>query len=137
MIHVDLTTTAQRQLRDLRGRRQKAAIEALHDLLARGCEAAGYRLSGSALEHVCSRHLYADDRMLTAWPTEQSAVVVAIGRHDRSVSGVYDLLMEHLGLETIKAERSKPPCCGEDGLPPVDQGLSASLVDALNRTRRR
>ncbi len=36
--------------------------------MARGCEEAGYRLAGAPLDHICCRHLYGNDRMLTAWP---------------------------------------------------------------------
>lgn len=74
--------------------------------------------------------------MLIAWPGDQHAVIVAIWRHDRSSGDVYDVLLEHLGLEALTAEREKPPCCDEYGLPPVDPKVATAIVDALDRGRR-
>lgn len=61
-IQVELTRTAERQLRNLHGRRLKAALDVLVALRARGCAVAGYRLAVAVLDHVCCRHLYGDDR---------------------------------------------------------------------------
>lgn len=79
------------------------------ELRDRGCEAAGYRLAGAQMDHVCARHLYGDDRMLTAWPAEDHAVVVAVGRHDQSSEDVYTVLLMHLGLRFLMRKgRSHP-----------------------------
>jgi hypothetical protein len=109
---------------------------ALAELRDRGCEAAGYRLAGAQLDHVCARHLYGDDRMLTAWLAEDHAVVVAVGRHDQSSGDVYTLLLGALGLEVPDDEREKPPCCDEAGQPPADLVVAADITDALERLAR-
>ncbi|HEV2068469.1 MAG TPA: hypothetical protein VGR26_01600 [Acidimicrobiales bacterium] len=92
-------------MRDLRGARRKAAGVALGELRDRGCDAAGYRLSGEVIEHVCCRHLYGTDRVLTVWPADDHAVVIAIGRHDESAADVYSTLLDALELEVPDAER--------------------------------
>lgn len=99
--------------------------------MLRGCEAAGYRLAGADLEHICCRHLYGNDRMLVTWPTANRAVVLAVGPHDRSASDIYELLLVALGLEVPTAERTKPPCCDELGEPPVDAGIAETLAEAV------
>lgn len=108
--------------------------------MARGCAAAGYRLAGQALDHVCCRHLRAEDRMLTVWPALDHAVVIAVGPHDCSVTDVYDGLLAALAIVVPIAERSKPPCCDEAGEPPADRDRAVAIadaVDALGRGRRR
>ena len=89
------------------------------------------------LDHICSRHLYADDRMLVAWLAEDHAVVLAVGRHDRSSNDVYALLLESLELEVPDDAREKPPCCDDDGMPPVDTGIAGAIADAVDQRRRR
>ncbi len=98
--------------------------------------AAGYRLAGAVLDHICSRHLYGDDRMLVVWPGDDHAVVIAIGRHDESSDDVYAVLLDHLGHEVEEAEREKPPCCDEEGRPPADSSVATDIVDAVERRRR-
>ncbi len=123
-------------MRDLRGKRRKAAATALTELRSKGCRAAGYRLGGTTLDHVCSLHLYRSDRMLTAWPTPDEAVVLAFARHDASAEDVYATLLAALGLEVPEAERQKPPCCDDDGNPPADESLAHEIADALTRHTR-
>ena len=113
--------------------RQQRPLAELRD---RGCEAAGYRLAGAQLDHVCARHLYGDDRMLSAWPAEDHAVVVAVGRHDQSSEDVYSLLLEALGLKIPDDEREKPPCCGNAGQPFSDPEVAADIANAIERLRR-
>lgn len=72
--------------------------------------AAGYRLAGEVLDHVCCRHLYGVDRMLTVWPAIDHAVVIAVGHHDESAQDVYAALLEALELDVLADEREKPPC---------------------------
>lgn len=63
---VDLTRTAERQLRALRGRRLTAAVRFLEELIAGGAQAS-YRLAGAdVLKHLCCRHLYGSDRAIVA-----------------------------------------------------------------------
>lgn len=106
-------------------------------MLARGCEAAGYRLAGVSLDHVCCRHLYGTDRLLTVWRGDDDAVVLLVGHHDRRALDVYDLLLGALGLELSAEQRMKPPCCGPDESPPVDQQLVASITAAVESLARR
>lgn len=105
-----------------------------------GCDGAGYRLAGALLDHVCCRHLYGSDRMLTAWSGPDEATILAIGPHDRSASDVYDLLLAALEIEVQPSERTKPSCCDEEGAPPADRAAAQQLADAvegLSRSRGR
>lgn len=102
--------------------------------------AAGYRLAGPELDHVCCRHLYGNDRLLTVWLASDHAVVIAVGPHDRSAGDLYRQLVEGLNIEPPEEERSKPPCCDEAGQPPVDADTTAALVafaESLARPPRR
>ena len=99
--------------------------------------AAGYRLSGGDLEYVYCRHLYGNDRTLTAWPGVDHAVVLAVGPHDRSSTDVYDILLGALDLAVPDDERNKPPCCDEDGAAPTDTETASIIVDAVEALARR
>jgi hypothetical protein len=103
----------------------------------RGCEAAGYRLSGSVLDHVCCRHLYGADRLLTVWHGEDHATVISIGPHDETADDVYAALLDALELEIPDDERQKPPCCDEEGQPPPDEEVAALISEAIDRLARR
>jgi hypothetical protein len=129
---------ASRQIAALRGRRAQVVRVALSELLDQGCTAAGYRLAGTGLDHICCRHLYAEDRLLTVWPGDHHAIVVAVGPHDRGGADVYDLLLTALGLEEAAVERSKPSCCDETGRPPVkaDAAATAEAVTQLAKRTR-
>lgn len=105
--------------------------------MARGCDAAGYRLAGETLDRLCARHLYGSDRMITAWLASDHAVVVAIGPHDQSALDIYELLLDALGIDLPDAERSKPPCCDDEGNPPTDHDTAESIGDAIDNLARR
>ncbi len=124
-------------MRALRGRRRQAALRAIGEIADRGCEAAGYRLAGADLAHVCCRHLYGSDRLLTVWPAEGRAVVVLVGPHNTAAGDVYEQLLEALGIEVPDEERTKPPCCDDEEAPPVDDDAASELVDAVERSARR
>jgi hypothetical protein len=100
-------------------------------LMARGCEEAGYRLAGAPLDHICCRHLYGNDRMLTAWPASDHAVILTVGPHDRSALDVYELVLAAVAVEVPDQERTKPPCCAELGEPPADAALAQVLAAAV------
>lgn len=131
MTDVRLTETADRQLRALRGDRRKSALSVLNELEHQGCRAAGYRLTGDTLDRICCRHLYASHRMLIMWEDDDHAIVVLIAQHDGGTADVYATLIEALDLEVPQAARTKPPCCGDDGLPPVDEELVNAVADAI------
>lgn len=138
MTDVNLTATADRQLRALRGKARKAALRVVVEIENQGCRAAGNRLTGDQLDHICCRHLYRNDRMLIMWPAKDRAVVVSIAPHDRGVSDVYDMVIEALGLAPSEEERTKPPCCDTaDGRPPVDEELVDVVAGALREVARR
>lgn len=69
--------------------------------------------------------------MLTVWPEDDHAVVVAIGRHDESTLDVYSALVDALGLSVADVERQKPPCCDEEGLPPADDEVARTISEAI------
>ncbi|MGQ0743467.1 MAG: hypothetical protein ACT4OS_03850 [Acidimicrobiales bacterium] len=131
-----LTVVADRQVRDLRGRRRAAALRTIGELEDRGCDAAGYRLAGQGLDHICCRHLYGDDRLLTVWPSDESALVILVAPHHDTAGGVYDQLVEALDIDIPADEREKPPCCDEEGEPPTDADAASAIADAVERRAR-
>lgn len=109
----------------------------LAELFDLGCKAAGYRLAGPELDHVCCRHLYGNDRLLTVWLGPDRAVVIAVGPHDRSAGDLYRRLVEALNIDAPEEEeRSKPPCCDEAGQPPVHAASAAAIVAAVESLQR-
>lgn len=128
---------ADRQVRALRGRRRQAAIRVLGELQDQGCEAGGYRLAGEQLEHVCCRRLYGSDRLLTVWPEPEQVVVIIVGPHTNDAGDVYDQLLDALGIDTPEDEREKPPCCDEEGTPPVDVEAAEAIATAVETRARR
>lgn len=104
--------------------------------MSTGCAAAGYRLAGAPLDHVCSRHVHGSDRMLTAWPRPDHAVILVVGPHDRSAADVYELLLSALDIEVSREDRAKPSCCDELGEPPADPATAEALAAALERLAR-
>jgi len=104
-----MTTVAERQLKGLRGRQTTAARRVIEELLAQRCKAAGYRLAGSPLDHICCRHLDGSDRMLTAWLDSDHVVILGVGPHNRSATDVYLTVLDTLGIDMPPDERTKPP----------------------------
>ncbi len=94
-------------------------------------------MSGSVLDHVCCRHLYGADRLLTVWHGEDHATVISIGPHDETVDDVYAALLEALELEIPGDERQKLPCCDEEGQPPSDEQVAVLISEAIDRLARR
>lgn len=131
------TPVAKRQADALRGKAATAYEDSLRRVEDHGCAAADYRLTGEVVERICSLHLYGSYRALICFPDKKSAVVVLVARHDRGGAGdVYGGLYELLGIEAPTEKRTKPPCCEEDGEPPVDAELLDRLVRAAKRLRR-
>lgn len=132
-----MTAVASRQLQALRGRRRDAALRVIGELRVQGCEAAGYRLAGDRVQHVCCRHLYSNDRLLTVWLADDRAVIVLIGPHNRDKGDVYVQMTEALHLEIPPDERAKPPCCDKEGVPPGDEASAEDIIDAVETVARR
>jgi hypothetical protein len=103
-----------------------------------GCAAADYRLSGDAVDRICSLHLYGRFRALVCFPDNESILILLVGEHLRGhPDDVYDSLYELLGIATPEARRAKPPCCDGEGEPPVDPDLVDRFRTSANRLRRR
>jgi hypothetical protein len=134
---VSLTPTARRQADALRGKAAAAYGEMIERLAAEGCAAADYRLTGDTVNRICALHFYAKYRALVCFPEEGHAVLVLIAEHDRGSKDVYAALYELLGMSQPKGKRSKPPCCDDDGEPPIDPELLDRLVTAAKRLRRK
>ena len=122
-------------MRHLRGPRRASALRTIGELEDRGCEAAGYRLAGAELDHVCCRHLYGDDRLLTVWPGDEDAIVILVAPHTTEPGSVYDQLLVALDID-MPTTNEKPPCCDEEGEPPVDADLANAIVEAVERRAR-
>jgi len=72
------------------------------------------------------------------FPDEESVVIALVGEHARGSSDdVYGTVYELLGIDEPTAKRTKPPCCEEDGGPPVDPELFDRMLRAAARLQRR
>ncbi|HEX4730263.1 MAG TPA: hypothetical protein VH299_03285 [Solirubrobacterales bacterium] len=135
---VSETPTARRQADALRGKVADAYYEAVQRLMAEGCAAADYRLTGDVVDRICALHLYGRYRALVCFPEKDRLAVVLIAEHDRGGDGdVYAALYEFLEIPEPIERRTKPPCCDEDGEPPVDSELLDRLLIAAKELRRR
>jgi hypothetical protein len=100
----------------------------------KGCASLNYRLSGDdLLSKICVAHLAGPLRVVVAFSAHDVATILLVGPHDDQdpFMDVYSQLYVLAGLaELPTAERTKPPCCGEEnGKPPVpDSELLADLV---------
>src|SRR6266567_3302860 len=135
------TPRAEQQIAGLDRIHAKAFGDFLDDLAARGCQALGYRLSGSApVDHLCVKHLRDSLRVVVAFEGQQRAWILLVGRHDDQdpVLNVYAELYRLLGIEPPdSAGRDKPPCCDEStDLPPVLGAAVTELVDRASKVRR-
>jgi hypothetical protein len=112
---------------------------ALDDLAKNGCKAADYSLSGDPpWPHLCSLHV-GTLRMVVAFPEDGVVAVVKIASHDPA-SDPYVEIANDLGIAVSTAERTKPPCCDETGLPRVDGSIVDDIeasMKALSRRERR
>jgi hypothetical protein len=122
---VSITPTAQKSVRALRGKARSAFDAAIVRLATEGCKAGDYRLTGDDIEHICSVQIYGRHRILVCFPEEGSVVVLLVGEHlrDSPDLDVYRSLYRALGLPEPSGERTKPPCCNEDGEAPIDSDL--------------
>ena len=75
--------------------------------------------------------------MLTAWPAQDHAIVILVGRHDGTANDVYRQLLDALQVGVADDERDKPPCCDESGEPPAAEDVARVIADAVERGRRR
>lgn len=86
--------------------------------------------ASAPLDPLAVRHLYGNDRLLTARPAPEHAVILAVGPHDGSALDVYQLLLSAVAVKVPAEERSKPPCCDELGEPPADAQVAQALAAA-------
>jgi hypothetical protein len=136
---VSITPSSRRSVEALRGKARGSFDAAVERLAAEGCAAGDYRLTGEHIEHICAVHLYGRHRALVAFPDEESVVVLLVGEHaaDDPDLDVYRSLYRLLDLPEPSAKRTKPPCCREDGEPPVDADLLDRFRDAATELSRR
>lgn len=135
------TRVGEQDLKSLRGKIDVAAKKAVQELKASGCRAAHYRLSGTAVGHICVAVLPRDWRMMIAFPGANEVVVLLVGQHHENSpeTSVYQRLYNYLGIAMPSAERFKPACC-DDGVPPVDPELVDRFIEqskVVERDRRR
>jgi hypothetical protein len=129
-----ITERAAQQAGHLRKKDRRSYDQFLLALRANGCASLNYRLSGDdLLSRICVAHLSGPLRVVVAFSAHNVATILLIGPHDDHdpFVDVYSQLYELAGLaEPPAAERTKPPCCGEeDGMPPVpDRELLADLA---------
>jgi hypothetical protein len=144
-VEVVATRRAQQQIEALDRTNTRAFTAFLDDLSINGCAALAYRLTGPVpLSRLCVKHLRRAFRVVVAFESPRRACVLLVGPHDAADPGldVYAQLYELLGAGSpVGANRTKPPCCDDDGQPP--SGLGDDLADLIisaareRRTRRR
>ncbi|MCO1577829.1 hypothetical protein M8C13_18915 [Crossiella sp. SN42] len=122
----------------LKGRQRKSYDRWLADLKLRGCAAMQYRLHGEVVEHLCVSHLYEALRVVVAFESPRSAVIVLLGPHDDTDPGldVYTRLYALAGIPVPTGKRTKPPCCAADGKPPALGEELGGLVDRMREQAR-
>ena len=144
-VEVVATRRAQQQIQVLDRTNTRAFTAFLDDLSLNGCAALAYRLTGPVpLSRLCVKHLRRAFRVVVAFESPRRACVLLVGPHDAADPGldVYAQLYDLLGTGSpVGANRTKPPCCDDDGQPP--SGLGDDLADLIisaarqRRTRRR
>lgn len=97
----------------------------------------GLPARGRQLDYICCCHLYGEDRLVTVWPGDERAVVIFVAPHRGSAGGVYDQLLEALGIDMPADDRDKPLCCDEEGEPPADADVANAIADAVEQSARR
>jgi hypothetical protein len=114
----------------------RSAVEQIEEELAyEGCRAAGYRLTGHPVHHLCARHikgLRQPWRVLIGFPTLEEIAILLVERHDR-IRNVYLRVYEVLGVQEPSGERTKPPCCDQAGAPPLDSALVRVFETAVSQ----
>jgi hypothetical protein len=139
---VEALPLASRQINALRGKDRDAWLAWLARVKAEGCRALQYRLSGEMVERLCVSHLRNRWRVLVAFESPSSVVVVTVAEHDnRSSANVYDEVYRMFRVVVPEQPRLKPACCGGDGQPPlwgadIDE-LGARAQSLLRAGRRR
>lgn len=98
------------------------------DLAERGCEAGGYRLTGTEVNHLCCTHLKrvtGNWRVIFGFAAKDEIAILRIGQHEeRKGRNVYDEIYGALGLPAPPGgPRTKPPCCDPEGEGAVDLGF--------------
>ncbi|MEY9878372.1 hypothetical protein ABH931_007899 [Streptacidiphilus sp. MAP12-33] len=138
---VEFTRIGFEDARVLRGREKKSFWDWTDDLERRGCKALDYRLTGlSPVDRLCVRHLHGNLRAIVSFDEEATAWIMLVGPHDESdpAINVYARLWELCGLDVPPGgERTKPACCGTDGLPPEIVDEVDDLVNRCNQALRR
>jgi hypothetical protein len=134
-----ITERAAQQVALLRKKERRSYDQFLLALRAKGCASLNYRLSGDdLLSRICVAHLAGALRVAVAFLAQNVATILRVGPHDNQdpFVGVYTQLYELAGLaRPPAAERTKPPCCGEeDGGPPIPDG--ELLTDLIGRARQ-
>jgi len=138
-LRVTITPTGRRSVEALRGKVRKSFDAAVKRLAAEGCAAGDYRLTGEDIEHICAIHLYGRHRALIAFPDEASVVILLVGEHlaDDPELDIYRSLYRLLQLPEPSTKRTKPPCCREDGEPPVAPELFDRFREAATELGHR
>lgn len=141
---IKATPQALRAIDSLRGKARESYEQKLRDLVARGCKACSYRLTGyDPPLWICCSHLYADYRLVAAFGNDKEIVILFVGRHRRGQrSDVYRQLIELLELSApADGIRKKPPCCGKPSDIEVDDAADIetflSSAEALENIIRR
>ena len=116
---------------------QPALKQHLRDLAKRGCEAAGYALSGPPpWNAMCSTHI-GPYRVIICFPAQDVVAIFKVAKHDDHTDPYAELAAE-IGLAISTEPRTKPACC--DGAPPVDENLGDSAdrhAAQLTRSQRK
>jgi hypothetical protein len=141
-ISVSITPPAS-AYRDAMRRRERKNYDAwLNDFTRRGCAAMGYRMYGDGVDRLCVKHLSGNLRVIVVFDSQDEATIIALGPHDEADRrvNVYSQVYAAAEINPPTGERTKPPCCDDDGFPPADAELADRLAEnirALEKTMRR
>lgn len=128
----------------LPARARRLAEQRMREMESQGCRAAGYRLQGAGVDHICAVWLTRNHRLVVGFPSAQEVVVLLAGPHDdeRAELDVYRTLYDVLGISDYPTgdPLHEQDCCEDAVLPPVDGELVDRFVAgarALRGRRRR
>lgn len=138
MPEVRETSLAARGAAGLRGRNLRDYNAFLDALAHEGCAAMGYRLSGPVIDRLCVKHVRGSLRAVVAFSADDVAWVLIVGDHvDDPRTNIYDELYRLVGHRPLPGQkRTKPPCCDDANVTPLDAFDPNEVMDLVARVQR-
>jgi mRNA-degrading endonuclease RelE of RelBE toxin-antitoxin system len=132
---LDFSRLAVAEMKTIPALLQNRVVAHIQDLVAEGCRAASYALSGPhPWPSMCSTHIDGW-RVICTFPDDETVAILRVCPHD-DTTDPYAEIANDLGIAVSVAERTKPPCC-EGGVPTPPGDLLDALDAAFARLTRR